>query len=165
MTTDSHYIDADETYPEGLGRLPAIRNQQLRPATQIRTPAKAVSGSRRPSPNPQVTPIIKRPVLDPVIEHRSPIPAPRRVTVKPVKKPPAAPNVKTQTKQKSTAKTSSQKKKPATKSKSSVQSSLPSPNGGFLEGAINIGGMEIKKTHAAAGGATISGLLLWKLLF
>ena len=165
MTTDSHYIDADETYPEGLGRLPAIRHQRLRPATQIRTPVRTVSDSRRPSAKPRVTPIMKRPVLDPVIEHRSPIPAPRRVSVKPAKKPPVTTNVKTRPKQKSTAKTSSQKKIPATKSKSSVQSSSPSSNGGFLEGAINIGGMEIKKTHAAAGGVTISGLLLWKLLF
>jgi hypothetical protein len=106
---------------------------------------------------------MKRPVLDPVIEHRSPIPAPRPVTVKPARKPPVTTNVKTRPKQKSTAKTSSQKKKLATKS--FAQSSSPSTNSGFLDGSITIGGMQIKKTHAAAGGATISGLLLWKLLF
>ena len=165
MTTDSHYIDAEETYPEGLGRLPAIRHQRLRPATQIRTPVRTVSGSRRPSPKPRITPIIKRPVLDPVIEHRSPIPAPRPVTVKPARKPPVTTNLKIQPKQKSTAKTSSQKKKLATKSKSPAQSSSPSSTSSFLDGSITIGGMQIKKTHAAAGGATISGLLLWKLLF
>ncbi|WP_441001219.1 hypothetical protein [Fodinibius sp. SL11] len=165
MTTDSHFIDADETYPEGLGRLPAIRNHQLRPAIEIRTPVRTVSGSRRPSPNPRVTPIRKRSVLDPVIEHRSPIPAPRRITVKPKKKPSVTTNVKTQSKQKSTAKTSSQKKKRATKPTSPAKSSSPSPTSGFLDGSITIGGMQIKKTHAAAGGATVSGLLLWKLLF
>jgi len=158
MTTDSHYIDAEQINPEGLGRLPAILNHQLRPA-------KAVSSSRRPYPKPRVTPIMKRPVLDPVIEHRSPIPAPRRITVKPAKKPPVTTKVKTRSKQKSTAKTSSQKKKPATKSKSAMQSSSPSPTSSFLDGSIMIGGMQIKKTHAAAGGATVSGLLLWKLLF
>lgn len=163
MTTDSHYIDADESYPEGLGRLPTIRHQRLRPAIEIRTPVRTVSDSRRPSAKPRVTPIMKRPVLDPVIEHRSPIPAPRHITVKPAKKPPVTTKMKTRPKQKSTPKTSSQKKKPATKS--FAQSSSPSTNSGFLDGSITIGGMQIKKTHAAAGGATISGLLLWKLLF
>jgi hypothetical protein len=165
MTTDSHYIDAEQTSPSGLGRLPSLQHQRLRPATQIRTPVKAVSGPRRPSPKPRITPIIKRPVLDPVIEHRSPIPAPRRVTVKPAKKPSVTNKVKTRPKQKSTAKTSSQKKKPATKLKSPEQSNSPGPTSGFLNGSITIGGMQVKKTHAAVGGATVSGLLLWKLLF
>ena len=159
MTTDSHYIDAGQINPEGLGRLPAIRHQRLRPTSQIWTPVKAVSGSRIPSPKPRITPIMKRPVLDPVIEHRSPLPAPRRIMVKAAKKPHVT------TKQKLTTKTSSQKKKWETKPKSPTQSSSLSPSSGFLDGSLTIGGMQIKKTYAVAGGATISGLVLWKLLF
>jgi hypothetical protein len=85
--------------------------------------------------------------------------------IKPARKPPVTRNVKTRNKQKSTAKTSSQKKKTATKPTSPAQSNSVSTTSGFLDGSITIGDMQIKKTHAAAGGATISGLLLWKLLF
>ncbi|MDZ7692029.1 MAG: hypothetical protein U5K69_13015 [Balneolaceae bacterium] len=163
MSTDSHYIDAVQINPEGLGRLPSFQHQRLRPAAQSRTPVKHVSRSRTPSPKPRVTRRIKRPVLDPVIEHRRPTPVPRRVTVKPVRKPPKT--TKTQPKKKPVVKTTSKKKKTTPNPNQPVQTTPASTNAGFLEGSITIGGREIKKNHAAAGGATISGLLLWKLLF
>ncbi|GEM_PF-1369634 len=152
MTTDSHYIDAEQTNPKGLGRLPAIRRHQLRPAVEIRKPARTIAGSKTLPPKPTVAKPAGRPVLNPVIEHRSPIPAPRYINVTLPKKPPVPTKEQAKPNQKPAAKTS-------------TQNSSVNTNGGYLHGTVNIGGMEIKKTHAAAGGATISGLILWKLLF
>ena len=165
MTADSHYMDAEQTNPDGLGLLPSIQPQRLRPEAQFRTPVRPISGLRTLTPKPRISPIIKNPALDPVIEHRSPFPPPGHITAEPPRMLATSIKVNPPTKKKQVVKTISQKEKTTTNPNSSSSGSSEGSDAGFLEGSITIGGMEIKKTHAVAGGVTLSGLLIWKLLF
>lgn len=144
MNPQSSYIYTDDTDPEGLGRIAPMQLPQLQPAIGRPKPMKStVKIAPRPIP---------KPAPNPVIEKRHPSPAPR-LLIDAIKK--------SAKKTKSTSNTSSNKTSTTSKSTSKTQTNSK----GFLEGSLHIGSVEIKKTHAAAGGATLTGLLLWKLLF
>jgi len=150
MNTESSYIYDQSNEPQGLGRMPT------RPAMLLPIPDEPVSIIRnqpirpriRPRPTPKPRPAgIPRPVID-----KNPVRPPKLMvnTAKKASKP---------------------KPRKATKSSKTKAPQKTTKNGplkdskDILSGTLNIGGLEIKKTHAVAGGATISGLLLWKLLF
>lgn len=112
-----------------------IRNQPIRPRI-------------RPRPIPKLKPVLKpRPVID-----KNPVRPPKLIVNAAKKASKPKPNKATK----------------STKTKAPQKTTNNGPikdSKDILSGTFNIGGLEIKKTHAVAGGATISGLLLWKLLF
>lgn len=161
MNSESHYVFDDESSDnEGLGRLPTRLPTVHRSVPGHEEIRKRIITSRKqpkisqPRPLPRPRPI-PRPV--PVID-KNPVPPPTKLKLKPRKRPNT--KKKATSKKKTTSVAKVQKKKKPTVKKAAGKS------GDMLDGTVKIGGLEIEKKHAAAaGGATISGLLLWKLLF
>ncbi|SMO92833.1 hypothetical protein SAMN06265218_1275 [Fodinibius sediminis] len=149
MNTESHYICEEPTEARGLGRMPT-RPAMLRPVLDEPAPRNRTQQIRprvRPRPIPKPKPVlIPRPVID-----KNPVPAPPKLNINTVKKP--------------TTKQSKPTSKPKTTNKSASKQQ-PDSHKDILAGTFSIGGMQVKKTHAAmAGGGIAGGLLLWKILF
>jgi len=151
MNSESRYIYQEPMETQGLGRLPT-RPVMLRPILdepisrnrnrQIRPPVLP-----RPLPKPKPV-LVPRPVID-----KNPVRPPKLIVKatnkaskpKPHKKP-------TPSKSKTPQKTTNKRRE--------------KNNQDMLAGSFSIGGMQVKKTHAAmAGGGIAGGLLLWKILF
>lgn len=99
----------------------------------------------RPRPIPKPKPVLlPRPVID-----KNPVPAPPKLKINTVKKP-----------------TTKQSKPTSKTTNKSANKQQPNSHKDILAGTFSIGGMQVKKTHAAmAGGGIAGGLLLWKILF
>lgn len=140
MNTESNYVNEKPTEEQGLGRMPT-QPTMLRPVLDEPMPRNSDRETRpriRPRPIPKPV-LLPRPVID-----KNPVPAPPKLKINTVKK------------------TSTQKSQPTTKS----TSKQPNSQQDILAGSFSIGGMQVKKTHAAmAGGGIAGGLLLWKILF
>ncbi len=149
MNSESRYIYEEPTETQGLGRMPT-RPTMLRPVLDEPMPRNRDRETRpriRPRPIPKPKPVLlPRPVID-----KNPVPAPPKLKINTVKK------------------TSTQKSQPTTKSKTTNKSASkqqPNSHKDILAGTFSIGGMQVKKTHAAMAGGGIAGsLLLWKILF
>ena len=163
MNSESHYVFDDESSDnEGLGRLPAQLPtvHRLVPGHEETRRKKQLIGNRKQPKNSQPRPLPRpRPIPHPVpVIDKNPVPPPTKLKLKPRKRPNTT--KKATSKKKTTSVSKVQKKKKPTVKKTAGKS------GDMLDGTVKIGGLEIEKKHAAAaGGATISGLLLWKLLF
>ena len=168
MNTQSSYVFSDDPNHQGLGRiasLPAVlvRNTSIRKKPErkqapeerfvrrkpIIVPKKIIPPKPINKPTPKAKRIIRpRPVID-----KNPFRPPKLIVTaagkasksKPRKKPTSS---KSKTPPKTTHKRTSNHSKD------------------ILAGTFDIGGMQVKKTHAAmAGGGIAGGLLLWKILF
>src|SRR5699024_9497039 len=96
-----------------------------------------------PKPKPVFIP---RPIID-----KNPVPAPPKLIINAVKK--------------TSTKKSKVPPKPKTPNKSTSKQQSNS-NKNILSGTFSIGGVQVKKTHAAMATGGIAGsLLLWKILF
>lgn len=149
MNTESCYIYQEPTETQGLGRMP-IRPTMLRPVLDEPIPRNR-NREIRPPVQPRLIPkpkpvLLPRPVID-----KNPVPAPPKLKIKTVKKPNTQQSKLTN------------KFKTTNKSASKQQ---PHSSTNILAGYFSIGGVQVKKTHAAmAGGGIAGGLLLWKILF
>lgn len=156
MNTESRYVFDDEPSDnEGLGRLP----------TQLPSVHRSVPGHEKILRKKRSIRSRKRPKTAQPRQKPRPRPIPRPLPV--IDKNPAAPPMrfilktrKPTSKKKTRSRANVQKKRKPAVNKPAVKS------GGMLDGTVKVGGLEIKKKHAAAaGGATAGGLLLWRLLF
>jgi hypothetical protein len=149
MNTESRYLYEELDEAQGLGRMPT-QPAMLRPVLDEPMPrnrGREIRPRIRPRPIPKPKPVLlPRPVID-----KNPVPAPPKLKINAVKKP------------------NTQQSKPTSKSKTTNKSASkhkPHSSANILAGTFSIGGVQVKKTHAAmAGGGIAGGLLLWKILF
>jgi len=151
MNSESRYIYQEPMETQGLGRLPT-RLTMLRPVLDEPIPRNRSREFRppvRPRPIPKPKPVlVPRPVID-----KNPV-RPPKLIVKAANK---------------ASKSKPSKKAASSKSNTSLKTTnkrAATNNQDILAGSFSIGGVQVKKTHAAmAGGGIAGGLLLWKLLF
>ena len=159
MNTQSSYVYDEPTDKEGLGRI-ALQATGLTRFSPVDGESSLNNLMSRPIQRNESARMTPKP--EPVIDH-NPVPTPR-LTITALKE--AAQKKTRQTTKKSPAMAPKGKPLEAAQKKANAITTQKKGGGkGMLDGRVNIGGYQIKKTRVAvAGGATAGGLLLLKLL-
>lgn len=147
MNSESRYIYQEPTETQGLGRVPT-RLTMLRPVLDEPMP-RSRGREIRPRPIPSPKPVLfPRPVID-----KNPVRPPKLIV--------KATNKASKPKPRKKAALSKSQTPPKITNKRAAEN-----NQDILTGSFSIGGVQVKKTHAAmATGVIAGGLLLWKILF